>query len=56
MTHAEARTELVILRFTETEAMNLWQDNGKVSDNAVKLTDVAESDLGPAMEWLKRQH
>lgn len=39
---------------SEIEAMNILQLNGKVSDNAVMLADVNESDIESAVAYLKK--
>lgn len=53
MNLTEALRRIKALGLTETEAMNLFQGHGKVSDNAVWLHDVARSDLAVAVEWLE---
>jgi hypothetical protein len=38
---------------SDIELMNILQDRGKVSDNAVDLADVAEEDLDEAIDTLE---
>ena len=44
------------LNLTETEALNILQDNGRISDNAITMRDVPQDDLNKAAEWLEIWH
>jgi hypothetical protein len=43
------------LGITETEAMNMLQDKGKVSDNCETFADVPLCDMWKAAAWLIKQ-
>lgn len=44
------------LKLTETEAMNLLQSEGVISDNTVALADVSNADQKRAVEWFKTKY
>ena len=41
-------------KFTEDECMDLLQENGLVSDNCVKMGEVADCDAMRALEWMEK--
>jgi hypothetical protein len=46
-------SELRRLGWSPTQALNILQDRGIVSDNCVTFKDISEPDLTRAVKWLK---
>lgn len=53
MNHALLLEEMKRLELTEAEAMHVLSEARIISDNCVRVWDIAEPDLSRAILWLK---
>lgn len=52
MSHAQLMEQMKRLEYTEPQVMNLLSEARLISDNCVRLWDIAEPDLGRAVLFL----
>lgn len=53
MTHTDLLEQMKRLELTDAQAMHLLSEARLISDNCVKVWDIAEPDLSSAFHWLR---